>query len=274
MVSIRDALIAADLPGNSGRLEAELLLCHCLGEARSYLYARPEEALPASTLASFRTLLGARRAGRPIAYLTGRREFWSLDLAVDDSTLIPRPETECLVEWALELPLPQDARVADWGTGCGAIAFALAGERPGWTVLASDTSAPALAVAAANRRALGMGAVHLLRSDWGEAIATSALSLVVSNPPYIAAGDPHLARGDLRFEPDSALVAGTDGLEAIRRIVGEAIRCLAPGGWLLLEHGRDQGAAVRALLAGAGFTAITTRCDLSGLERVSGGNVS
>lgn len=274
MVSIRDALIAADLPGESGRLEAELLLCYCLGEARSYLYARPEAALPAATLDSFRALLRARHAGQPIAYLTGRREFWSLQLAVNEDTLIPRPETECLVEWALELPLPAAARVADWGTGCGAIALALASERPDWTLLASDRSDAALAVAAVNRRTLDMGNVHLLQGDWGRAIATGVLSLAVSNPPYIAADDPHLACGDLRFEPDSALVAGADGLAAIRRIVNQANRCLAPNGWLLLEHGHDQGAAVRELLAGAGFASVTTRCDLSEQERVTGGRRS
>jgi release factor glutamine methyltransferase len=274
MVSIRDALIAADLPGDSGRLEAELLLCHCLDKARGYLYAWPEQDLPAAALDSYRALLEARRAGRPIAYLTGRREFWSLELEVDDSTLIPRPETECLVEWALELPLPPGACVADWGTGSGAIALALASERPGWTVLASDRSDAALAVAARNRHTLDLRNVHFLRGDWGEAIATDALAMIVSNPPYVAAGDPHLACGDLRFEPDSALIAGADGLAAIRRILGQASRRLAQDGWLLLEHGRDQGAAVRELFSRAGFAAVTTRCDLAGQERVTAGRLS
>ena len=143
MVSIREALRNAALPGDSGRLEAELLLCHCLGESRSYLYARPEQVLPAAAAKRYLALLEARREGRPIAHLTGRREFWSLDLGVDDSTLIPRPETECLVEWALSLPLDSAARVADWGTGSGAVALALASERPAWMIVAGDRSAAA-----------------------------------------------------------------------------------------------------------------------------------
>jgi release factor glutamine methyltransferase len=273
MVSIRDALSAAKLPGDSGRLEAELLLCHCLGESRSYLYARPEQRLPATVLDSYRALVDARREGRPIAYLTGHREFWSLDLEVDDSTLIPRPETEILVEWALALALPADARVADWGTGSGAIALALASECPGWTVLACDRSAAALGVAARNRDRLDLRNVSLLQADWGGALGHGSVALIVSNPPYVAVGDAHLQRGDLRFEPDGALVAGCDGLAAIRRIVGQAKCVLAPGGWLLLEHGNRQAAAVRALLDSAGFEAVTTRRDLAGEERASGGRL-
>jgi release factor glutamine methyltransferase len=271
MVSIRDALSAAKLPGDSGRLEAELLLCHCLGESRSYLYARPEQRLCADVLDSYRALIDARREGHPIAYLTGHREFWSLDLEVNEGTLIPRPETETLVEWALALGLPADAPVADWGTGSGAIALALACERPGWSVLACDRSAAALSVAARNRDRLDLRNVALLQADWGRALGPDSLALIVSNPPYVSSEDSHLQRGDLRFEPDSALVAGPDGLAEIRRIVAQARRVLAPGGWLLLEHGNRQAAAVRALLATEGFAAVTTRRDLAREERASGG---
>ena len=274
MVSIRDALTTAKLPGDAGRLEAELLLCHCLGEPRSYLYARPEQSLSAADLNRYRGLLEARRQGRPIAYLTGRREFWSLDLAVDEHTLIPRPETETLVAWALELALPGDALVADWGTGSGAIALSLASERPRWTVLATDSSDAALRVAERNRARLGLDNVMLLRADWGGPLAGAGFGLIVSNPPYVAEGDIHLEQGDLRFEPGGALVAGPDGLGAIRRIASEAGRCLANGGWLLLEHGAEQGAAVRALLVSAGFASLSTRRDLAGLERITGGQLA
>jgi release factor glutamine methyltransferase len=271
MVSIREALEAANLPGESGRLEAELLLCHCLDRSRSYLYAWPEHSLSESSLDSFRGLLRARREGYPLAYLTGRREFWSLELEVDDATLIPRPETETLVEWALALELPVDARVADWGTGSGAIALALASERPHWSLLASDRSISALRVTARNCERLGACHVALMQADWGAALAPESLMLIVSNPPYIAAGDTYLDQGDIRFEPETALMAGRDGLDAIRRIVPEAMICLRPGGWLLLEHGYEQGMAVRELLVAAGLAGVTTRPDLAGHERVTGG---
>ena len=270
MVSIREALVSAALPGESGRLEAELLLCHCIGESRSFLYTWPERAVEPGHLNAFQDLLDARRRGEPLAYLTGRREFWSLELEVDSQTLIPRPETETLVEWALSLPLGSSAVAADWGTGSGAIALALASERPGWTVIASDFSGGALTVAARNRGRLGLGNVQLVQSNWGDALS-GGFDLIVSNPPYVAQGDPHLEQGDLRFEPDSALVAGTDGLSDIRHIVVAASKGLVPGGWLLLEHGLDQGAAVRALLQDAGFVGVATRADLGGRERISGG---
>jgi release factor glutamine methyltransferase len=172
--------------------------------------------------------------------------------------------------WALELALPVPAAVADWGCGSGAIALALASERPDWQVSACDLSDGALDVADLNRHRLELP-VRLLRSDWGAAFADSSLDLVASNPPYVAAGDPHLYRGDLPFEPVSALVAGEDGLGAIRRIISDAMRVLKPGGWLLLEHGYDQAGQVRALLEQAGFAAVSSREDLAGVERISGG---
>ena len=271
MVSIRQALAEASLPGDAGRLEAEVLLCHCLGESRSYLYTWPERELAEDCLARYRALLAARREGKPVAYLTGRREFWSLELAVDEHTLIPRPETEVLVDWALNLELQADARVADWGTGSGAIALALASERPAWTVIASDRSAAALHVAASNRDELGLQNVELLQASWGDGQVGFGYQLIASNPPYVAEGDAHLEQGDLRFEPDSALVSGGDGLDDICQITRDAFACLSPGGWLLMEHGFDQAAAVRDLLAASGYVEVATREVPAGQERISGG---
>ncbi len=270
MTSIRELLSQHGLPGENGRLDAEVLLCHCLDKPRSYLYSHGEQAVPTGQLAAYEQLLEERRAGQPVAYLTGQREFWSLALAVNEHTLIPRPETETLVLWALDLALPAGAVVVDWGTGSGAIALALASERPDWQIAAGDLSRGALDVADLNRHRLGL-AVRLLQSDWGAAFADANLDLVVSNPPYVAAGDPHLYRGDLPFEPLGALVAGDDGLDAIRRIVVDATRVLKPGGWLLLEHGYDQAVRVRDLLEEAGFGAVSSREDLAGIARVSGG---
>lgn len=271
MTSIRELITGAQLPGDSGRLEAELLLSHCLGESRSFLYTWPEREVAGDRETAFKALVSARRAGKPVAYLTGRREFWSLELEVNEHTLIPRPETETLVAWALELSLPSDASVADWGTGSGAIALALASERPGWQLLAVDCSADALAVADANRQRLGLDNVRVARGNWGAESAPHSLDLIVSNPPYVAAGDPHLEQGDLRFEPPSALVAGEDGLDAIRRVAGDAMAALKPGGWLLLEHGFEQAPAVAELLRSSGFTDVGSRCDLAGHQRASGG---
>src|SRR5690606_4258090 len=217
-----------------------------------------------------------RAAGEPVAYLTGRRGFWTLDLAVTPDTLIPRPETELLVEQALQrLGSEAEARVADLGTGSGAIALAIAAERPLARVAAVDRSAGALAVARANALAHGLeGRVEFLAGDWFAPLQGRRFDLVVSNPPYIAEGDPHLARGDLRYEPAPALASGPDGLDAIRTIVAAAPRHLLPGGWLLLEHGFDQGAAVRGLLEARGFAEVATVPDLEGRDRVSLGRAA
>lgn len=273
MISIRELLSRHGLPGESGRLEAEVLLCHCLDKPRSYLYSHSEQSISMDQRAAYEHLLAERRAGQPVAYLVGQREFWSLALAVNEHTLIPRPETETLVMWALELELPAEASVADWGTGSGAIALALASERTAWRISASDVSTRTLDVADLNRRRLNLP-VRLLQSDWGAAFADASLDLVVSNPPYVAEGDPHLDAGDLPFEPLVALVSGPDGLDAIRRILVDACRVLAPGGWLLLEHGYNQAAAVRKLLEEAGFRQVSSRVDLAGIERISGGHWS
>jgi release factor glutamine methyltransferase len=271
MPEIRELLAAATLSGDSARLEAELLLCHCLQQSRSYLYTWPEKMIDGELCAAYEALLAARRTGTPVAYLTGLREFWSLPLQVDERTLIPRPETETLVEWALKLPLPKNTRVVDLGTGSGAIALALASERPHWQLLATDISDDALAVAGLNARRLGLGNIEFLCSDWEQSLVPGSFQLMVSNPPYIALADPHLGQGDVRFEPAAALRSGVDGLDALRRIIATAPEYLSRGGWLLLEHGYDQAEPVRRLLQSAGFKAVASRPDLAGIDRISGG---
>lgn len=262
--------------GEAARLEAELLLCEVLDRPRSFLFAFPERVPEADRALRYRELIAARAAGRPVAQLLGRRDFWSLALAVDEHTLIPRPETELLVEAALaRLPPDLAGRVADLGTGSGAIALAIASERPLLEVVATDASAAALAVAQRNAQALGLASrVAFRRGDWLAPLAGERFDLIASNPPYLAEDDPHLAQGDLRFEPRSALASGSDGLDAIRRIVAEAPAHLRPGGWLLLEHGLAQGAAVRDLLHAAGFGAVQTLRDLEDRDRVSLGRIA
>lgn len=259
------------LPGDEARVEAELLLAAALQRPRSFLFAHPEHAPAADAAARFQALIAARAAGRPVAQLLGRRGFWTFELALDENVLIPRPETERLVEAALDrLPADRPLALADLGTGSGAIALALACERPLARVLATDASAAALRVARANAERLGLsGRVRFAQGDWCAALEGGPFDLIASNPPYIEDADPHLAEGDLRFEPRSALASGVDGLDAIRRIVAEAPVQLRPGGWLLLEHGLDQGAAVRALLQTAGLEAVETVRDLEGRDRVS-----
>lgn len=250
--------------------DAELLLCHALGRPRSWLYAHGDDELDAASAATFEALLARRRAGEPVAYLTGRRGFWSLELQVGPATLIPRAETELLVELALErLPLDRPLHVADLGTGSGAIALAIANERPLATVLATDASAAALDIAAANARALSLGNVGFRHGDWFAPLAGERYDLIASNPPYIAEDDDHLGRGDLRFEPASALASGTDGLDAIRVIAAAAPAHLHAGGWLLVEHGLDQGEAVRALFRAAGLVSVDTARDLEQRDRVT-----
>ncbi|MFV0276581.1 MAG: peptide chain release factor N(5)-glutamine methyltransferase, partial [Parahaliea sp.] len=216
MSTVRQLLAqAAGIESDDPRRDAEVLLCHCLGCSRTALYTWPEKAVDAGPVAQFHQLLARRAAGEPVAHLTGGREFWRQSLQVSADTLIPRPDTETLVEWALELPLAAQARVLDLGTGTGAIAIALAVERPQWRVSATDVSAAALVVARRNAGHCCPGRLRLHRGDWFAAVAGERFELVVSNPPYLAAGDPHLQRGDLRFEPRAALVAGEDGLAAL-----------------------------------------------------------
>lgn len=272
MSTVAELLRRAEcLPGDGARREGEILLGHCLQKPRTWLYAWPEADVAPASEAQFAELLSERARGVPVAYLTGRREFWSLELAVNEHTLIPRPETETLVQWALDLDLPDQSTVLDLGTGSGAIALALARERPSWRITAVDTSREALAVARENGRRVGLDSVRFLQSDWFGALTNERFDLIVSNPPYVAEGDPHLAVGDLRFEPASALVAAQSGLADLARIVAGAIRHLGQGGWLLLEHGSEQGEPVRQMLEEARFARVATRSDLAGLDRVSGG---
>lgn len=270
MASIESLLTTAELPDSpTARLDAELLLAAALGKPRSYLRTWPERELDAVQQAAFSESLARRRAGEPIAYILGQQGFWSLELEVAPHTLIPRPDTELLVETALALLPATAASVLDLGTGTGAIALALASERPAWQVSGVDRVADAVALAERNRARLGLGNARFCASHWFSAVAGRRFQLIVSNPPYIRADDQHLAEGDVRFEPSSALVAGEDGLDDIRLIIEQAPDYLEPRGWLALEHGFDQAEAVRALLQARGFTAVESRRDLGGHERIS-----
>jgi release factor glutamine methyltransferase len=261
----------ADAGRPEARLEAELLLCAAADIGRATLFAWPERALGAEQSAAFEALVQRRLQGEPIAYLLGRRDFHDLTLTTGPGALIPRPETELLVDWALAaLPADTPLQCADLGTGTGAIALALALARPAWTLIAVEREPPALAVAAQNRARLAPGNLTLIRGDWLGAFAPRSLDLVVGNPPYVATADPHLSRGDLRHEPIEALAAGADGLAAMRRIIAQSVTVVRPGGLLLLEHGWQQGAEVRALLRRAGWRDIVTRRDLAKRERATG----
>lgn len=255
----------------SPRLDVELLLCAATRCSRTQLYARPEAELTPTQERAFEGLLARRRGGEPMAYLLGERGFWSLTLKVTPATLIPRPETELLVELALALVAESRARVLDLGTGSGAIALALAHERPQWRITGVDRSAAALAVAEANRAALALDTVQFRAGDW-LADEGGRYHLIVANPPYVDPADPHLDQGDVRFEPRAALVAAEQGLADLRAIAAAAPDHLLAGGWLLLEHGADQSAAVRSLCAGR-MEQVQTWRDLAGHERVSGGRL-
>ena len=258
------------------RAECDTLLSHALGRDRSWLFAHAEDPLSPADAARFDALVARRAAGEPVAYLTGVRAFWRFDLAVTPDTLIPRADTERLVELALErLPARTASRVLDLGAGTGAIALAIAFERPLARVVAVDRSPGAAAVARRNAAALGLDArVEVREGSWFAPVAGERFDLVTSNPPYIEDADPHLAQGDLRFEPRSALASGADGLDDLRRIAADALHHLQPGGWLLVEHGWNQGAAVRALFAASGFIDVETALDLEGRERVTLGRSS
>jgi len=253
------------------RPEAELLLRVLLECERADLITRAEETVDSARVTAARSWFARRRAGEPVAYITGRREFYGLSLRVTHEVLIPRPETERLVELALER-IPRDSRmsVLELGTGCGAIAVALARERPGLSITATDFSEAALEVARGNARSHA-AEIRFARTDWFEGLVPGRFDLVVSNPPYVAAGDPHLDRGDLRFEPRLALVGGEDGLACIRAIAARARNRIRPGGWLLLEHGYDQGDRSLALLRELGYEDIEDFEDLAGIPRVCAG---
>ena len=274
MTIIASLLRNAQLPESpTERLDAELLLAAAIGKSRSYLHTWPERIVSSEDAQRYADYLQRRRGGEPVAYILGQQGFWKIDLEVAPHTLIPRPDTELLVETALELQPASPAKVLDLGTGTGAIALALASDRPAWQVTAVDRVEEAAALAERNRQRLGLGNAQVRVSHWFDSLAGERFDLIVSNPPYIAAADPHLVAGDVRFEPSSALVAGVDGLDDLRVIAAQAPAHLLPGGWLLLEHGYDQAAAVRALLAEHGFIEVTSRTDLGGHERITLGRL-
>jgi release factor glutamine methyltransferase len=263
---LRDAGVRID------PVDAQWLMAHALGKPRTWLYAHGDTAPDRATCERFAAWVERRAAGEPVAYLTGRRGFWTFELQVTPDTLIPRPETELLVELALaRLPRDQDTHVADLGTGSGAIALALALARPRARVVATDASEAALAVARANAGSLAVRNLQFAQGDWCQPLGAARFDLIASNPPYIASADAHLHAGDLRFEPAAALASGVDGLDAIRALVDGAPGHLQGDGWLLLEHGFEQGDAVRALLRGAGFDEVETHRDLEARDRVSSG---
>lgn len=258
------------LDSDTARLDAEVLLSHVLDRNRAWLYTWPDKKIEPVLAGRYRELIARRVIGEPVAHLTGVREFWGLELACNNSTLIPRPETELLVEQALQLNLPERAQVLDLGTGTGAIALALKKERPRWHVRGTDRSAGAIALARANAKRLGITGVKWLKGDWFQPLdADVRFDLIVSNPPYIPEGDACLSEGDVRFEPSSALTAGEDGLDAVRRLVAGSGYWLNPKAWILLEHGYDQAKEVREILTSNGFNSVQCFEDLAGHQRAT-----
>jgi len=273
-MTLNDAIVAATAQLKNASptpaLDAQVLLAHSLGQDRTYLIAHAKDTLDTETSTRFEQLVAQRINGIPVAYLTGEQEFWSLPFRVTADTLIPRPETELLVELALEkIPNKQKFLIADIGTGSGAIAIAIANERKGSSVIASDRSAKAIAVARQNANRLGIDNVEFVQGETFDPLADKKFNLVVSNPPYVPESDPHLAQGDVRFEPRSALAAGPEGLDVIRQIVEQAKNHLVPQGWLMIEHGYDQESAVEELFERAGFEEIECYRDLAGQPRVT-----
>jgi len=257
----------------SPEIDAKYLLCHVLDCDELYLHTWPDRAIKESELQLFNTLLARREAGEPVAYLIERRGFWTLDLTVSSATLIPRPDTEILVETALT-KIESQMTIADLGTGTGAIALSIASERQDITIFASDKSEAALAIAADNKQKLAINKVHFWRGDWLTAIADNSLDMVLSNPPYIDKADPHLQQGDVQFEPISALVAEDKGLSDIAMICEQAKRCLKQKGWLMVEHGYQQGQAVQALLLEQNFQKVESIKDYGGQVRITIGQLS
>ena len=273
-LSIKTLLAQAvqTLATDSAQLDAEVLLAACLGKPRSHLHAWPERCGGAEQQAQFLAWLQRRTAGEPVAHLTGRREFWSLNLTVTVDTLIPRPETETLVALALEkIPDDRTVHIADLGTGTGAIALAIASERPNAEILATDISARALAVATQNAQRLELRNVQFVAGSWCVPLTDRLFDFILSNPPYIADADPHLQAGDVRHEPRSALAAGPHGLDDLQRLVRCAAGHLAGNGWLIVEHGYDQGDRVRQLFTGSGYRDISDHMDDAGISRVTMG---
>jgi release factor glutamine methyltransferase len=262
---------AAREAGATPELDAELLLAHSLGVGRARLRSHGEEVPAAAAAARFLELIERRAAGEPIAYILGRKDFWTLELTVSPAVLVPRPETELLVERALALHPGDEAKAADLGTGSGAIALALASARPGWRIVATDISAAALAVARANAVALGLERTEMVQGNWLACLPGRTFDLLLSNPPYVAAADPALRTPELMREPRLALVAEENGLAALCAIIRAAPAHLEPGGWLLLEHGATQAAAVAGALVARGFAQVRSHRDLAGRERMTEG---
>ena len=258
----------------NARLEAEILLSQACGKSKTFLLSHDDYILDTDSMRRFSTILRKRVEGTPIAYLTGKREFWSIDFSVSPDTLIPRPETECLVDHVLDaLPIDQPACIADLGTGCGAIAIAIAKERPNCNVVATDLSNAALRVATHNVRRHSLNNVHFWLGNWADAIAEDSLDMVVSNPPYISPSDPHLKRGDLRFEPTLALCAPKQGFAHIERLCATAKNCLIDGGMLAIEHGASQRSQTITTFKRHGYVDIQTQNDLAGMARVISGRI-
>lgn len=254
-------------------LDARVLLCHVLECNQTYLHTWPDKQLEQGQLASFRSLVDRRVSGEPIAYIVGYQEFWSLRLMVNENTLIPRPETELIIETLLTLDLPENTRCLDLGTGTGAIALAIASEKPAWQIVGCDRVKEAVSLAEANRQALNFTNVNFVESNWFAALphekSNLTFDLIVSNPPYVESHSPFLDEGDVRFEPTSALTSGVDGLDDIRLIINESQQYLAEGGYLMFEHGYQQGATIRNLLKQSHFSDPRTLPDLAGLDRVT-----
>lgn len=266
-------LLAAS--SDSAKLDAELLLCSATGQNRTWFFTWPEKHLTTEQQQNYQGLLVRRQAGEPVAYLTGEQGFWSLNLHTNNCTLIPRPDTECLVEFAIATDLPTHAKVLDLGTGTGAIALALACEKPQWQIHACDVNSDAVKLAQHNARLNGLDGVIIEQSDWFsayEAAHLASFDLIVSNPPYIDKDDKHLQLGDVRFEPLGALVSEGQGLADIAYIARRAGRFLKPGGWLMVEHGFEQGALVRDIFCQHGFARVITKKDLSDNERFTVGS--
>jgi release factor glutamine methyltransferase len=275
MIDLSDSdRLLANAARTIDRRDAEILLAAFWRRSRSQLLAAAGEAVPAEVAARFEEACRRRADGVPVAYLLGRREFWSLDFTVNDAVLVPRPETELLVQRVLDLVTLPTATVADLGTGSGAIAIALANERPRWRVLGTDESERALAVARGNGERLAAGRVEWARGDWYSALAGRRFDALVSNPPYVAGNDPVLLEDGLRHEPRSALTPGGDGFSALVTLINGAPGHLRPGGWVALEHGTTQGETLRSLLVARGFTHVTSHRDLAGHERVTEGNLA